>query len=105
MKADREKIENALQEMVRQLRSLGAKRILLFGSLARGEIRIASDLDLIALFDDNLNFKERMKFVYNNIEPPVDVDILAYSFKEFERLKDRPFFRHILSYAKVVYDE
>lgn len=35
-----------------ELAAAGASRVLLFGSLARGEARDASDIDLVAVFDD-----------------------------------------------------
>ncbi len=97
-------LEQELERVIGQLRSLGARQVILFGSLVHGRVGRSSDLDLIALFDDERDFKERMRYVYDHLESDEDVDVLAYSFAEFERLKHRAFFRHILREGKVVYE-
>ncbi|HHS98109.1 MAG TPA: nucleotidyltransferase domain-containing protein [Chloroflexi bacterium] len=98
------RLEQELNRVVGQLRALGARRIILFGSLARGRPRLGSDLDLLAIFEDGLTFKERMRYVYTHLDADVDVDVLAYNREEFERLKHRSFFRRILREGKVVYE-
>ncbi len=100
----REELERELEQVVDQLLALGARRVILFGSLARGWVGQGSDLDLLALFDDHRGFKERMQYVYAHLESSEDVDVLAYNFEEFERLKHRAFFRHILQEGKVLYE-
>lgn len=102
MRADKRKLEKELGSIVSQLKNMGAKKLILFGSLARGSVRLGSDIDLIALFDDNSTFKERMRLVYSKLDSRESVDILAYSFSEFDRIKNRPFFRQILSYGRVI---
>ena len=44
-----------------ELIAAGAGRVLLFGSLARGEQRGASDIDLVAVYDD-LDYAEGLDF-------------------------------------------
>lgn len=102
MKADKKKLEKELFNIVSQLKNMGAKKLILFGSLARGQVRLASDIDLIAIFDDDRNFKERMKFVYSQLNSGEGVDILTCSFREFEKVKNRPFFKNILSYGRII---
>ena len=104
MKPNRELLEQALQKLLDQLRGMPVKRVILFGSLAYGEIRASSDLDLLVIFDDESNFKERMRKLYDMLESPVDFDLLAYNEEEFERIKGRSFFRHILKEGKVIYE-
>lgn len=43
-------LERNLQRVVLQLKDLGARKIVLFGSLARGDISAHSDLDLLAMW-------------------------------------------------------
>ena len=43
-------LERNLQRVVLQLKDLGARKIVLFGSLARGAISAHSDLDLLAMW-------------------------------------------------------
>lgn len=102
--AQKENIIKELQRVIEQLKDMGAKKIILFGSLSKGELRLGSDIDLLALFQDNDNFKNRMKRVYSEIDCAEALDLLAYNFEEFERIKKRPFFRHILSHGRVIYE-
>lgn len=93
-----------LEEIVSQLRAMGARRIILFGSRARGRPRRGSDIDLLVIMDDGRTFKERMREIYARLETEADVDILAYSPEEFERIRNRSFFRRILAEGKVLYE-
>jgi predicted nucleotidyltransferase len=54
-----------LEEIVSQLRAMGARRIILFGSQARGQARRGSDFDLLVIFHDQRTFKERMRDIYS----------------------------------------
>jgi len=104
MRANRETFQRELKRVIKQLQKMGAKRVILFGSLAKESIRVGSDIDLVVIFDDNLDFKSRMKYVYSKIECKEDLDILAYNFAEFNRLKNRSFFRNIIANGKLLYE-
>ena len=80
-----------LERITQALPGLGVKRALLFGSLARGEVRGQSDLDLILIVETSL-------------EPRIGMDLLVYTPAEFETMKDRPFLRHALRDAVVIYE-
>ncbi len=47
----RKALEQNLPRAVEQLKSLGALRVILFGSLVRGNVGPGSDLDIIAVTD------------------------------------------------------
>lgn len=100
----KKEIKDEFKKILKQLKDLGAKKIILFGSLARDKLRLGSDIDLIVIFQDKDNFKSRMRKIYDKIDTSEGVDILAYNFEEFERVKNRAFFRHILKEGKVVYE-
>lgn len=93
-----------LEQIVDQLRAMGAHRIILFGSQARRQARRGSDIDLLVIMDDGRTFKERMRDIYARLETDTDVDILAYSPEEFERIRRRPFFQRVLAEGKVLYE-
>ncbi len=93
-----------LEQIVRQLQEMGARRIILFGSRARGRARRESDIDLLVIMDDGRTFKERMREIYARLETDADVDILAYSPEEFERVRRRAFFQRILKEGQVLYE-
>lgn len=101
---DRARLEHETARLVEQLKVMGARKIVLFGSLARGELSLFSDIDLLVLFDQDKPSRELTRAVYQQVEAREAVDILAYSCQAMETLKERPFFRHILSYGKVLYE-
>ena len=103
--AHRARLHREIETIVEQLKAMGGRKILLFGSLARGEISLFSDIDLLVLFDEDRPAAELTRSVYQLPQRSEAVDVLAYSLRSWERIKDRPFFRHILSYAKVLYEE
>ena len=63
-----------------------AVRLGLFGSYARGEWGVGSDLDLIAVVDDcDLPF-ERRALSFDLLKLPVPADLLVYTVQEWDRL-------------------
>jgi predicted nucleotidyltransferase len=61
---DRARLEQETARLVEQLKAMGAKKIVLFGSLARGELSLFSDIDLLVLFDDDRPSRELTRVVY-----------------------------------------
>jgi predicted nucleotidyltransferase len=102
--AERERLEREIDALVEQLIGMGARKIFLFGSLARGQLSLFSDIDLLVLFDGEQPARDLTREVYRCLRASEAVDVLAYSLRSWERIKDRPFFRHILSYARVLYE-
>jgi len=97
-------LEQEASHLTGQLKALGATKVILFGSLARGQISLFSDIDLLALFDDDRPSRELTRWVYQRIDSSEAVDILAYDRQRFEVLQDRPFLREILRGSKVLYE-
>ena len=101
---DFERLDHESQRLTGQLVSLGAIKVILFGSLARGKISLFSDIDLLAIFDDSRTSKELTGWVYQNLDTGEAVDVLAYNVQSFDKMKERTFIRHILSEGKVLYE-
>ena len=51
---ERNAIISALRAHQEELRSLGVKSLALFGSVARGQARPGSDIDIAAVYDDSV---------------------------------------------------
>lgn len=66
------------------LRGAGAVRVFVFGSLARGEAMVDSDLDLVAIVDTDLPYHERGVPLLQGAEPTVPVDLLVLTPQEFD---------------------
>ena len=97
-------LERELERTVRILREMGAQRIVLFGSVAREAVTAWSDLDLIVVLDSDLPFIKRLGSLYEQIQPHVGLDLLAYTPEEFETLRERPFIRQALQEGRVLYE-
>ena len=97
-------LEDELTRIKSRLIEFGAKKIILFGSAARDELGLASDIDIIAIMDSKKSFIERLEDIYLKIQPK-DVDLLVYTPDEFNRMsKDNFFIRHAILEGKVIYE-
>lgn len=80
-------------------------KIILFGSLATGQARLWSDIDLIVVVETQQRFLDRIKEVLLLLRPQVGLDVLVYTPEEFERLsQERSFFRQEILKGKVLYE-
>ena len=84
----------------------GAEKVIIFGSLATGEISEWSDLDLVVIKKTRKKFFHRLDDVLEISRPRVGTDFLVYTPEEFERLcASRRFFKEeILAKGRVLYD-
>jgi predicted nucleotidyltransferase len=82
------------------------EKIILFGSAARGDASLDSDVDLLIIKSDTPPYgADRIMEVSSLIERDVPVDFLVYRPEEFEkRLKmGDPFIELIIKEGKVLY--
>ena len=63
------------------------EKIVLFGSLASGDIHEGSDLDLLIIKDTSKRPIDRQVEVYRLVKPEVGMDVFVYTPKEFEYLR------------------
>jgi len=104
-RAKRQKIlKSELERIVQILCEMKAQRIVLFGSAAREDTGAYSDLDIIAVLDSDLPFVKRLGLLYEQIQPRVGLDLLAYTPQEFDKIRERPFIRQALREGKVLYE-
>jgi len=86
----RERATKMQEELQRWTELLKAQyqpdKIILFGSFARQEISLWSDIDLIIVKRTKKKFLDRIKDVLLLLRPKVGIDILVYTPDEFNNL-------------------
>lgn len=100
-------LNRELARYIRLLREYGApEKMILFGSLADGEVHEWSDIDLIVIERTALPFFQRLRRVRKLLKPKVGIDIMVYTPEEFDQLcSDRAFFREeILAKGEIIYE-
>nr|MDO8135628.1 nucleotidyltransferase domain-containing protein [Candidatus Njordarchaeum guaymaensis] len=100
------KLQSALDSIVSQLRKMGSMKVIVFGSLATGDVDVNSDVDLLAIMPGTRSGKEWSKLIYENVERGIASDIIVFNETEFEKeLPLNSFLRQIVKSGKVVYEE
>lgn len=83
---------------------LSVRRVILFGSLLQSEPGIASDVDLLVVWDTPLDFLARTVELYRRLQPRVAADLLVYTPHEMAAMRHRPFIRRVLEEGRVLYE-
>jgi uncharacterized protein len=96
LKAELERIGNRLKN------DPSVRLVLLFGSLARGDARDHSDIDLIVVKETDKRFLDRLDEFYDDAREAMDV--LVYTPQEFEEMKQRPFVKMALLEGRILYE-
>ena len=72
------KLDEAKERLVQVLSEIpGVERVILFGSYSRGKKDLLTDLDVLVIMHTNLGFVERLKFLYQSLVLPVDLDLIC----------------------------
>jgi len=85
----------------------GVRKAILIGSLAEGNVGVASDIDLIVVREDRRHFLDRTADLIRRLRPRTALDLLVYTPEEFERLRreGNRFLRHALERGKILLDD
>lgn len=98
-------VQQWLDQAVARLAGLGAERVLLFGSWARGTATRRSDLDLLVVWPTHLPPLARIGRVLDLLrDAPLPVEPLVLTPEELEARADLPFLRGVLKEARVLYE-
>ncbi|WP_198153216.1 nucleotidyltransferase domain-containing protein [Thermotalea metallivorans] len=107
-------IENRKKELSEELERIKnvlineykADKIILFGSMATGNIHEWSDLDIIVVKDTDEAFIKRLKNIGLLVKSKVACDLIVYTNGEIEAMKKekRSFILKVLEEGKVIYD-
>ncbi len=93
-----------LERLTLRLREMGARKIVLFGSYAKGRADACTDLDILAVLESELPFVERTGDLYRLLAPRVALDLLVYTPEEWLAMNDRPFIRNAVAEGRVLYE-
>jgi predicted nucleotidyltransferase len=108
------KSENMLDALTAEFESIKSQiiqkidpdKILLFGSLAKKNVSLTSDIDIIIIKETERSFKERMNELYSIIDYRYPTDMFYYTPDEIQRLKEKNYFiKHALSEGIWIYEK
>ena len=95
-----------VERITEQLRKLpGLRRIVLFGSLADGEVGSVSDIDLLVVQETDTPPRERQRRLYEQLDFNEALDLLVYTPEELEHnLPRSSLLRRALQTGRVLYE-
>jgi len=108
-RVDLKKIEKIFEDIEKYkqvvIKEINPKKIILFGSFARGDINEGSDVDLIVIADWKESFLERIKILLELNKFEIPLEPLGYTEEEFEKLikEGNSFILRVLNEGKIIY--
>ncbi|MFQ5987219.1 MAG: nucleotidyltransferase domain-containing protein [Dehalococcoidia bacterium] len=99
-------VDRVMKEIVAALKGYDPRRVILLGSLARGEEDRYSDIDLVIIKETEERFLDRINSVYEILQPTRALDVLVYTPEEFEHMRreGNPFIERLLQEGMVIYE-
>jgi predicted nucleotidyltransferase len=103
---DQAEIETELARLTSALLAYEPQKIVLHGSLARGDWNRASDIDLIIVKQTDQPFLERIGHVLDLCQSTLGVEPLVYTPKELQAMLDEgnSFLEKALAEGRVLYE-
>ena len=99
-------LRDSLHRIVDSLAAVEAvERVSIFGSYARGRADLLTDLDVLVVMRTDEGFVDRLRWLYNRLAVPVDLDLVCYTPEEFAAMRERPFLRRALQGEVVLYEK
>ncbi|HHW01693.1 MAG TPA: nucleotidyltransferase domain-containing protein [Thermoanaerobacterales bacterium] len=105
--ARKQRLEKELSKIVSTLiEKYDPLKIILFGSLATGNIHEYSDIDLVVIKNTTKNFYDRLEEMVDLLKKDVGTDIIVYTPEEAKELEESDmFFREeVIKKGKVLYE-
>jgi len=98
--------QDRIDQVISALREYEPERIILFGSQAKGNADQYSDLDIVIIKETNERFLDRLKTIYELVQPRFAMDVLVYTPQEFTEMQKRgnSFVEMVLEEGVVVYE-
>ena len=89
------------------VKKFNLKKIIIFGSFARGDYHKGSDLDLIIVGEFKERFIDRIGKIIELNKSDLEIDVMVYTEEEFQKMikERRPFIEQALEEGIVVYEK
>jgi predicted nucleotidyltransferase len=89
------------------IKKFNLKKIIIFGSFARGDYHKGSDLDLIIVGEFKERFIDRIGKVIELNDSDLEIEAMVYTEEEFQKMikERRPFIEQALEEGIVVYEK
>jgi len=89
------------------IKKFNLKKIIIFGSFARGDYHKGSDLDLIIVGEFKERFIDRIGKIIELNDSDLEIDVMVYTEKEFQKMiqERRPFIEQALEEGIVVHEK
>lgn len=99
-------MDEHLNMLLQALQSYQPQRVILFGSVARGDADADSDLDVLVVKDTEEPFVHRLETMADLCPSGIHADILVYTPQEITLMvaDENPFMLRALAEGKVVYE-
>jgi predicted nucleotidyltransferase len=80
-------------------------KVILFGSMAGGDVGRTTDIDLIVVKRTDRRFLDRLEEVYKLVRPKLSTDIFVYTPEEFEAMRaSNRFLQSALRRGRILYE-
>ena len=103
MRAPKEKLDELIERVIEAAHPL---KIILFGSMARGEASRYSDIDLLVVVPDGTHRRKTTQIIYRNLFGfDISVDVVVATPTDISKYKDSPglIYREALRGGKELY--
>jgi uncharacterized protein len=97
------KIESELVRLTNEAIALGVSKIVLFGSLTRGSPGLTSDIDLLIVWNTDLDHLARTAELYRRLKPRVAVDLFVYTPREIQASTSGGFVQTAIREGRILY--
>lgn len=89
------------------VKKFNLKKIIIFGSFARGDYHKGSDLDLVIVGEFKERFIDRIGKIIELNDSDLEIDAMVYTEEEFQKMikERRPFIEQALEEGIVVYEK
>ena len=89
------------------IKKFNLKKIIIFGSFARGDYHKGSDLDLVIVGEFKERFIDRIGKIIELNDSDLEIEAMVYTEEEFQKMiqERRPFIEQVLEEGIVVYEK